>query len=295
MPKISVIFVDDDQLELGFNDECRENAVYIPGTLKTHYVDRSVIGSICDLKFYKTSTSSEEISSPSYKIGSLPQGMRLREERMEEEKNKKLEKERKKKDTEKAKEENLNAFNRCLEECQCGQIKCAASGFKMCAICKSLLKTQCKKKKCVNYGKLPNMLTPKCDIRLIVADVFSDSDSDSSDAASDVASGDENLLMQTKMKTDEVEIDTVVESVTFNIGDHVVIVKEPYKGYYATIIDKSYGDEWEIEYYEKRFKWYVLKDDDHDSRVEEDMCKVCASLDNRNHATFSKIKCVANM
>ena len=138
------------------------------------------------------------------------------------------------------------------------------------------------------------MLTPKCDTSLIVADVFSDSDS--SDAASDVASGDENLLMQTKMKTDdEVEIDTVVESVTFNIGDHVVIVKEPYKGYYATIIDKSYGDEWEIQYYEKRFKWYVLKDNDHDSRGEEDMCKVCASLDNRNHATFSKIKCVANM
>ena len=71
---------------------------------KIHYVDRSVIGSICDLKFYKTSTSSEEISSQSYKIG-----MRLREEQMEEEKNKKLEKERKKKDTEKAKEENLNA------------------------------------------------------------------------------------------------------------------------------------------------------------------------------------------
>ena len=67
----------------------------------------------------------------------------------------------------------------------------------MCTICKSLLKTQCKKKKCVNDGKLPNMLTPKCDTRLIVADVFSDSDS--SDAASDVASGDENLLMQTKM------------------------------------------------------------------------------------------------
>ena len=38
----------------------------------------------------------------------------------------------------------------------------------------------------------------------------------------------------------------------------------------------------------------VLKDNDHDSRV-EDMCKICASLDNRNHATFSKIKCVANM
>ena len=66
----------------------------------------------------------------------------------------------------------------------------------------------------------------------------------------------------------------------------MVIVKEPYKGYYETIIDKSYGDEWEIQYYEKRFKWYMLKDNDYDSRVEEDMCKVCASLDNRNHAIF---------
>ena len=39
LPGINVIFVANHDMKLGFHDECRVKAVYIPGTLKIHFID----------------------------------------------------------------------------------------------------------------------------------------------------------------------------------------------------------------------------------------------------------------
>ena len=39
LPGINVIFVANCDMKLGFHDECRVKTVYIPGTLKIHFVD----------------------------------------------------------------------------------------------------------------------------------------------------------------------------------------------------------------------------------------------------------------
>ena len=93
MPKIQVTFVNEDQLELGCDDERREKAIYIQGTLKVHYVTRTIRGSdFCSLHFCETTTSEKEMASQSYEIGSLPQSKTTLEERIEKEKARKMEK-----------------------------------------------------------------------------------------------------------------------------------------------------------------------------------------------------------
>ena len=64
LPKISVIFVDNENLQLSFHEECRANAVYIYGALKVH--DRIISEMKCDLKFYMTSLSSHPINEIEY-------------------------------------------------------------------------------------------------------------------------------------------------------------------------------------------------------------------------------------
>ena len=66
LPKISVIFVDNENLQLSFHEECRANAVYIYGALKVHFVDRIISEMKCDLKFYMTSLSSHPINEIEY-------------------------------------------------------------------------------------------------------------------------------------------------------------------------------------------------------------------------------------
>ena len=58
LPNISVIFVDDDILQLDYYKECREKAVCVYGTLKVHFVECVMKYMNCQLKFYMTSSSS---------------------------------------------------------------------------------------------------------------------------------------------------------------------------------------------------------------------------------------------
>ncbi len=55
-----------------------------------------------------------------------------------------------------------------------------------------------------------------------------------------------------------------------------------------SLLNESFVDEWEIQYYEKCSNWHVLKENDYDSRLEEDFRKVNVSFDKRNHATFKR-------
>ena len=48
-------------------------------------------------------------------------------------------------------------------------------------------------------------------------------------------------------------------------GDFVKVVKGNFRGYYRAITGESYGNEIEINYFEKRQHYYVLKENDMDS------------------------------
>ena len=39
LPGINIIFIADHDMKLGFHDECRVTADYIPGTLKIYFVE----------------------------------------------------------------------------------------------------------------------------------------------------------------------------------------------------------------------------------------------------------------
>ena len=73
-----------------------------------------------------------------------------------------------------------------------------------------------------------------------------------------------------------------------NIGYHVKIISQPYVGLYAVVINESYGDEMEIQYFEEKYGKWVLKDGDLDSREPSEMMKVDAEVDGRRQYTFSK-------
>ena len=48
-------------------------------------------------------------------------------------------------------------------------------------------------------------------------------------------------------------------------GCYVKIVNGLFSGFYATITNKSYGDELEINYFQKQYGKWILKDGDLDS------------------------------
>ena len=64
------------------------------------------------------------------------------------------------------------------------------------------------------------------------------------------------------------------------------VIKGNFIGYYAAIVAKSYGDEWEINYFKESGKYWVLKKNDLDSREEEDLALVKGYPDERGRFTF---------
>ena len=55
---------------------------------------------------------------------------------------------------------------------------------------------------------------------------------------------------------------------------------------YATVKGRSYGDEWELNYFENKYgKYWVLKEKDLDSREEEDLVVVTGIPDAKERFT----------
>ena len=54
------------------------------------------------------------------------------------------------------------------------------------------------------------------------------------------------------------------------------------------ITDERIGDEYVINYFEWKEKWWVLKPNDFDSREAGDLMVVKDKFDNRGHATFDE-------
>ena len=71
---------------------------------------------------------------------------------------------------------------------------------------------------------------------------------------------------------------------TLECGDFVKIVNVSFLGYYAMILDCSYGDEWEVQYSEIKYGKWVLQGGDLDSREPSDDT---VKVDGRGQYTFS--------
>ena len=64
-------------------------------------------------------------------------------------------------------------------------------------------------------------------------------------------------------------------------GRYVKIVNGSFPGFYATVTNKSYGDEWEINYFQKKYGKWTFKDRDLGSSDAKDMILVTAYPDKR--------------
>ena len=73
-------------------------------------------------------------------------------------------------------------------------------------------------------------------------------------------------------------------------GNFVKVVKGNFRGYYAVITGESYGNEIEINYFEKCQCYYVLKENDMDSHTQTDSELVEGVLINtKGHYRFDHI------
>ena len=71
-------------------------------------------------------------------------------------------------------------------------------------------------------------------------------------------------------------------------GCYVKIVTGSFSSFYATVTNNPYGDEWEINYFQKQYGKWTLKDGDLDSHDAEDMILVTAYPDKQGYFTFDK-------
>ena len=75
------------------------------------------------------------------------------------------------------------------------------------------------------------------------------------------------------------------------LGDCVEVTNQLYKGFYATIIGCSYGDELELQCFERKQGlpygiYWVLKENDFDSREKCDLKKVVPHIDHRDRYIY---------
>lgn len=200
--------------------------------------------------------------------------------------------------SQKKKEEEKVKFLKCKDNCVCEGGECIAKGLKQCTVCGEILRSQCTKAKCKNDdGQKPLMLKvagqkqsnvslkekgepskgkSKAAKRKLILE--SDEESDFTED-SDVSDEEERY--------EEIRSESEVEEDDFNAGDCVKVVEEPFKGHYAIVQGKSYGDEWEIVYFERKNKgYYVIKENDLDSRSPSELMKVKETFDEKERYYF---------
>ena len=190
--------------------------------------------------------------------------------------------EEKKKNRLQKKESEKQAFLKCKDGCSCKTKKCAAAGLKQCPHCLDVLHSICSKSICrKESGAKPDTITiksiGKANPRKKLLDDYLTDRTDNESNLDD--SDSESESDESDMETEEVE--------NLHMGDYVKIVSGLFKGYYATVLGESYGEEKEIQYFEEKFGKWILKDGDIDSRPPEEMMKVTAVVDGRSRYTFS--------
>ena len=78
-----------------------------------------------------------------------------------------------------------------------------------------------------------------------------------------------------------------IDNKAIEVNNCVKIIKAC-KGFCTIVTCKSYGNEWEIQYFKKTFDKYVLKEGDIDSSEPEDLLRVKSTVDGRGRYAFSE-------
>ena len=70
---VTVQYVENESMELGYQSECQEKAKKVKGTLNVHCVKQFMQNSSCQLKFFMTSKSHNLLTEVQYQVALLPQ------------------------------------------------------------------------------------------------------------------------------------------------------------------------------------------------------------------------------
>ena len=83
-------------------------------------------------------------------------------------------------------------------------------------------------------------------------------------------------------------VSSVGENEEIKSGDYVKVVQGNYINMFAIVTDEKVGDEFVIQYFQKKEKWWILKPNDFDARLPQDLKKVEPTFDRRGHAFFKE-------
>ena len=70
------------------------------------------------------------------------------------------------------------------------------------------------------------------------------------------------------------------------MGDYVMVIHEPFRGYFAVVTEYSYGDKSEIQNFQNKEKWWILIENDFDSCLANELKPVKGRIDERSHYFF---------
>ena len=70
------------------------------------------------------------------------------------------------------------------------------------------------------------------------------------------------------------------------MGDYVMVIHEPFRGYFAVVTDNSHGDKSEIQNFQNKEKWWILIENDFDSCLANELKPVKGRIDERSHYFF---------
>ena len=197
----------------------------------------------------------------------------------------KKEKEKKEAAKEKAKQETQNRismFHQCKNGCICNNTPCQAKGLQECSRCHNILRSVCSRTKCKGEdGSKPLMIKQAVPNGTKSRRLKFDNSDDNDESSSE----EDNLMLSSEEESEEDGEEREEEQgEVIATGDYVKIVSGAYLGYYAIVTGESYGEELEIQYFEKKEKWWVLKEHDLDSRPQTELRRVTkARVDRRMH------------
>ena len=107
--------------------------------------------------------------------------------------------------------------------------------------------------------------------------IQSDNDDEDNESVNDDESANDDECINDDDESKHVEI---------WVGDYVMVIHELFRDYFAILTDKNYGDEFEIQYSQKKEKWWILKENDFDSHLEIELKPVKGRIDERSHYFF---------
>ena len=128
-------------------------------------------------------------------------------------------------------------------------------------------------------SELPNMLAKEFSVKTLQkynkGTTQNDNDDENYESVNDECIND-----------DDDDDDDESNNVEIQVGDYIMAIDEPFRGYFAVVTDKSYGAEFEIQYFRKKEKWWILKENDFDSSLANELKPVKGRIDERSHYFF---------